>query len=200
MSLETEKCPICLENPEDYGNCSMCYQCGGFVCETCSISLAKTDQRYCPICRERYANEIDEMIPYLEKLRKREIAREDGPRQNHIDYIDSILGIYMSSKHINLPLAREYLERTSLRGFLGSKYYLGYMYQHGLGGEKNAKKALKLYGESNIMYQSMHALSEMYENGEAVEKDVKYATVLRKITYNMRNGFAHCKTGKFFYV
>ena len=72
---------------------------------------------------------------------------------------------------------------------------LGHCYKHGIGVEKDAKKAVKLY-EKAVEQESTSAqynLGLCYEDGIGVEKDVKMAVELYKKAAERGNVYARAK-------
>lgn len=195
-SDKIDKCPVCLENPEDQGNCTVCARCGSFVCGTCSIQMCKTNQRSCPNCRENYANQIVEIISLLSTLHEREIRREDGPRPHRLDFIEASLGILMWHEGMEPEKTKLYLIRTAKKGFFGSMCSLGYVYFT----EGDYRKAMEMFLKSNRMHFSLKGMAQLYREGRGVKQDKKYAECLVKIADTIGGGYTHCKTGKALYV
>lgn len=188
----SEKCPICLDRNEDYGNCNMCYKCGSFFCEICKLDMSRNGIRTCPCCRQVYAQSRTDVIDSLKFLKKR---KEKLP-QWKMDFIDACLASHYYTQRINLEETRVLLEGPAKRGFFGSMSLLGIMYREGIGGKKDYQKAIRYLTKTCFIKDSVLSLIEMYQKGQGVKRDPEYAEILRKIYKNNTYNYIHCKTGK----
>lgn len=124
------------------------------------------------------------------------MSREEGPRIHRLDFIEASLGILMWCEGVEKETAKQFLEKTAEKGFIGSISTLGYVY-HSQG---DYKKAMELYSKSNIMYSSMKGMASLYREGKGVEQDKKYAKSLDKVAKSIGAEYTHCRSGKALYV
>lgn len=111
--------------------------------------------------------DIDEAIIWYERSAK----------TKNLTALEELGDIYLYQKR-NYEKSRYYYENALLNGSKKVQLNLGYLYQHGYGGEQNCEKALNLYRLSADEYSNKTAqcnLGILYLYGTCVIKDYSQA-------------------------
>ena len=192
--MEIDRCPICLEHDEKFGNCVMCSSCGHFVCGHCIAETFKNGLECCPQCREFFYESYEKSISNLNII----INKNDD--RNSL-FAKAMTG-FLHYSHGNFEKAREFMEEPSRKGYKGTANKLGKCYLHGLGGPVDYKRAKECFLTSMDVPSSIFQLGIMYQQGKGVRKNYRYGASLKRIGKSLigHDAILHCKTGNTIFV